>query len=286
MAHATATPICTTLRATTARRTGQTTSASVSTASSARRGASTVAARAFSSSIVDRADDDEAAAQHAPTRRATIASMMALSAAMVLTPADASYAAYGAAPTSAADEDEEITWSVFYGAAAPPATYGSLGGTTKSLAKYSYDVASNWKEEPTTKVEKGSGGQDSRWVKRGSRGEEKAYLLTLNPAGQDGASFELTEAALQAVAGALSEMQDAISSGRVTSSKSTEDGRTYATYNIDSDRKYTVKIAIDNTGRIFAFVVTAPASQFNKDKKVLDRMVGSFKIYSSVSQFV
>lgn len=283
MAHASTASTFITLRAAVvARRTVRTPFAPVV----AHRGPSTVAARAFSSSIVDRSSDDEASAAHAPTRRAALASMMALSAAAVLTPTGASHAAYGAAPTSAADDDEEITWSVFYGAAAPPATYGSLGGTTKSAAKYSYDVASNWKEEPTTKVEKGSGGQDSRWVKRGSRGEEKAYLLTLNPAGQDGASFELTEAALQAVAGALSEMQDAIASGRVTSSKSTEDGRTYATYNIDSDRKYTVKIAIDNTGRIFAFVVTAPASQFNKDKKVLDRMVSSFKIYTSVSQFV
>ena len=187
---------------------------------------------------------------------------------------------------AASDDASDLTWGTFYGAANPPATYGTTGGTTKSLAKYSYDVPSSWVEEATTKVEKGSGGQDSRWVKRGSRGEEKAYLLTLNRAGQDGAAFELTDASLQAVAGALSEMQDSIASGRVTSRRDTEDGREYALFDVDADRKYTVKISIDNTGRLFAFVVTAPASQFNRDKKVLDRMVDSFRIYTSASQFV
>jgi hypothetical protein len=81
-------------------------------------------------------------------------------------------------------------------------------------------------------------------------------------------------------------MQDSIASGRVTSRRDTEDGREYALFDVDADRKYTVKISIDNTGRLFAFVVTAPASQFNRDKKVLDRMVDSFRIYTSASQFV
>jgi len=200
----------------------------------------------------------------------------------------ASDAAYGTSAGGSSDDTDasDLTWGTFYGAANPPATYGTTGGTTKSLAKYSYDVPSSWVEEATTKVEKGSGGQDSRWVKRGSRGEEKAYLLTLNRAGQDGAAFELTDASLQAVAGALSEMQDSIASGRVTSRRDTEDGREYALFDVDADRKYTVKISIDNTGRLFAFVVTAPASQFNRDKKVLDRMVDSFRIYTSASQFV
>ena len=97
----------------------------------------------------------------------------------------ASDAAYGTSAGGASDDADasEVTWGTFYGAANPPATYGTTGGTTKALAKYSYDVPSSWVEEATTKVEKGSGGQDSRWVKRGSRGEEKAYLLTLNRAG-------------------------------------------------------------------------------------------------------
>jgi hypothetical protein len=220
------------------------------------------------------------------SRRVALATASA-SLAAILFPR-ASDAAYGTSATASSDDASasDVTWGTFYGAANPPATYGTTGGTTKALAKYSYDVPSTWSEEATSKVEKGSGGQDSRWVKKGSRGEVKAYLLTLNRAGQDGAAFELTDASLQAVAGALSEMQDSIAGGRVTSRRDTEDGKEYALFDVDADRKYTVKISIDNTGRLFAFVVTAPASQFNRDKKVLDRMVDSFRIYTNASQFV
>lgn len=193
-------------------------------------------------------------------------------------------AAYGTAASDEVASEGEFT--TFYGAANPPATYGSIGGTTKALAKYSYEVPDGWVEEATSKVEKGSGGQDSRFVKSGTKGAVKAYCLTLNPAGQDGASFALTEAALQAVAGALSDMQDSITAGQISTKRAKEDGREYALFEVDADRKYVVKISIDNTGRLFAFVVTAPASQFNRDKKNIERMANSFRVYSSVSQFV
>ena len=74
-------------------------------------------------------------------------------------------------------------------------------------AKYSYDVPSGWKEEPPTKVEKGAGGQDSRWVQVGSKGAVKCFCLTLNRAGEDGAAFDLTEKALTAIAGADAKLQ-------------------------------------------------------------------------------
>ena len=219
------------------------------------------------------------------TRRSIAVNAMALA---VVSKAKEARAAYG---TVASEEGESsaqgVGFETFYGAANPPATYGSIGGTTAALAKYSYEVPTNWVEEATSKVEKGSGGQDSRFVKKGSRGEVKAYLLTLNRAGQDGASFELTDSSLQAVAGALSEMQDSIASGRVTSKREKrDDGREYALFDVDADRKYSVAISIDNTGRLFAFVVTAPASQYNRDKKTFERMINSFRVYSSVSQFV
>jgi len=215
------------------------------------------------------------------------ASTLAVLGAVALVEPRPSDAAYGSASGGGGGEDAtEGTWDTFYGAADPPATYGALGGTKKSLAKYSYDVASSWVEEATSKVEKGSGGQDSRWVKKGSRGEVKAYCLTLNRAGQDGASFALTDSSLQAVAGALSEMQDSISNGRVKSSRITENDKDYAVFDVDADRKYTVKITIDNTGRLFAFVVTAPASKWRSEKAVLDRMVSSFAVYTNASQFV
>lgn len=232
-----------------------------------------------------RADEDEVGSPRW-TRRALAVGALALA---VVSEARDARGAYGTAASEEEDSSsaQEVGFETFYGAANPPATYGAIGGTTAALAKYSYDVPTNWVEEATSKVEKGSGGQDSRFVKKGSRGEVKAYLLTLNRAGQDGAAFELTDSSLQAVAGALSEMQDSIANGRVTSKREKrDDGREYALFNVDADRKYSVAISIDNTGRLFAFVVTAPASQYNRDKKTFERMVNSFRVYSSVSQFV
>ena len=182
-----------------------------------------------------------------------------------------------------------MTFSTFYGAANPPATYGGLGGTTPDKAKYSYDVPSNWKEEAPTKVEKGAGGQDSRWVKIGSRGEIKCFCLTLNRAGEDGAAFDLTEKALTAIAGADSRLQEAITTGVVKSKKTQKDGQDYEIFEVRQSTvpaDYSLKITIDNTGRLFAFVITAPERSFKSERETLDRIMDSFKTYNSVSQFV
>ena len=125
---------------------------------------------------------------------------------------DAAEAAYGTAAGAADDAGDDaaaggpVTFSTFYGAANPPATYGALGGTTPDKAKYSYEVPSNWKEEAPSKVEKAAGGQDSRWVKIGSRGEIKCFCLTLNRAGEHGAAVDLTDKALTAIAAADSRL--------------------------------------------------------------------------------
>ena len=206
---------------------------------------------------------------------------------------DAAVAAYGTAAGSAEDAGEAgggpVTFSTFYGAANPPATYGYLGGTTPDKAKYSYEVPSDWVEEAPTKVEKGAGGQDSRWVKKGSRGTVKCFCLTLNRAGEDGAAFDLTEKALNAIAGADATLQEAVSTGVVKKSRSSKDGQDYETFEIrqsTTSSDYALKITIDNTGRLFAFVVVAPERVFNQDAKTFERMLNSFKTYKNASQFV
>jgi hypothetical protein len=50
--------------------------------------------------------------------------------------------------------------------------------------------------------------------------------------------------------------------------------------------EFSIKITVDNTGRLFAFVLTAPERTFDQERKNLTRMVDSFKTYNSVSQFV
>lgn len=225
----------------------------------------------------------------APGRRAIlIASVLAVTSTANPTPAFAAYGA-GAGSDEAATTSGPVTFSTFYGAAAPPATYGTLGGTTKDKAKYSYDVLSTWMEEAPTKVEKGAGGQDSRWVLTGSRGATKCYCLTLNRAGEDGAAFGLTDKALNAIAGADAKLQEAITTGKITSRQSTIDGQDYTTYSVTQSTtpgEFSIKITVDNTGRLFAFVLTAPERTFDQERKNLTRMVDSFKTYNSVSQFV
>lgn len=242
-------------------------------------------------SRLDDAACDVDASRPTVTRREAFSSLAALGAMMigaaeVAHPAPA-LAAYGAdaGGSTAAVSGEDVTWSTFYGAAAPPATYGYLGGTTKDKAKYSYEVPSDWVEEAPSKVEKGAGGQDSRWVKTGSRGAINVKCLTLNRAGEDGAAFGLTDKALQAIAGADSKLQESINSGTVSSAKSGD----FVTFTISGGTggDYAVKITIDNTGRLFAFVASTPSDKYKGEtKKTLDRMVGSFRTYESVSQFV
>ena len=223
------------------------------------------------------------------SRRDVLHAGLAAAFAAVAAPSPA-LAAYGAATggDDAADAGP-VTFSTFYGAAAPPATYGTLGGTTKDKAKYSYEVPSNWKEEAPTKVEKGAGGQDSRWVLVGSRGATKCYCLTLNRAGEDGAAFDLTDKALNAIAGADAKLQEAITTGKVTSAKSSADGQDYTTYSVTQSTvpgEFAIKITIDNTGRLFAFVLTAPERTYEQERKIFTRIVDSFRTYNSVSQFV
>ena len=243
-------------------------------------------------SRLDDAPCDVDASRPTVTRREAFSSLAALGATMIgaaevahPAPALAAYGAEAGGSSAGGSSGEDVTWSTFYGAAAPPATYGYLGGTTKDKAKYSYEVPSDWVEEAPSKVEKGAGGQDSRWVKTGSRGAINVKCLTLNRAGEDGAAFGLTDKALQAIAGADSKLQESINSGTVSSAKSGD----YVTFTISGGTggDYAVKITIDNTGRLFAFLASTPSDKYKGEtKKTLDRMVGSFRTYESVSQFV
>ena len=245
-----------------------------------------------SSTIVARASPEDAPAPVALSRRDTLAaaSVAFASAVLAARPAPA-LAAYGASASGSAEEtaDGPVTFSTFYGAAAPPATYGTLGGTTKDKAKYSYEIPSNWTEEAPSKVEKGAGGQDSRFVLVGSRGATRCSVLTLNRSGEDGAAFDLTDKALAAIAGADSRLQEAITTGEVKSKRSSENGQDYVTFSVTKSTtpgEYAVKITVDNTGRLFAYVLTAPERTFEQERKTFARMLDSFRTYDSVSQFV
>ena len=256
-------------------------------------------ARASSSSVANDAPRgaDSAPAPRARSRRDALAALTAAFAAACASagpPPPPAFAAYGASSGAAEDADGAsrggpVAFTTFYGAAAPPATYGYLGGTTPDKAKYSYDVPSDWVEEAPSKVEKGAGGQDSRFVKAGSRGATRCSVLTLNRAGEDGAAFDLTDGALAAIAGADSKLQESITTGKVQSRRTTEGGQDYVTFSVTQATvpgEYVVKITVDNTGRLFAFVLNAPERVFEQERETFKKMTDSFKTYKNASQFL
>ena len=143
--------------------------------------------------------------------------------------------------------------------------------------------------EAPSKVEKGAGGQDSRFVKPGSRGATRCSVLTLNRAGEDGAAFDLTDGALAAIAGADSKLQESITTGKVQSRRTTEGGQDYVTFSVTQATvpgEYVVKITVDNTGRLFAFVLNAPERVFEQERETFKKMTDSFKTYKNASQFL
>jgi len=233
----------------------------------------------------------EVQAETFATRREVFAVGAAAAALLASSDAKPALAAYGSSVGSSGDDGDasaggQKKFVTFYGAASPPATYGYIGGTTKDKAKYSYDVPIDWKEEAPSKVEKGAGGQDSRFVPLDGRGKVKAFCLTLNRAGQDGAAFELTKQALSAISGADSAFQDAITTGNISSSPSSKYGQDYLEYDIEGPQHYAVSLTIDNTGRLFAFLITAPDRTWEQNKATYKTMLESFRTYLSESQFV
>ncbi|CAL6419034.1 unnamed protein product [Bathycoccus prasinos] len=190
----------------------------------------------------------------------------------------AAFAAYGTASGGGDEASQPVTYSTFYGAAEPPATYGKVGGTTPNRAKYSYEVPSTWKEEPTSKVEKGSGGQDSRWVPRGVKGV-KAVLVTLNRAGEDGQEFSLQDTTINALAGSDPNLQDALLNGLVKTNRSNVEGQEYIQYDIEAAIYYGVKATVDSTGRLFALIISAPDNVYKKERNTYERMLDSFRTY-------
>ena len=224
-------------------------------------------------------DDDVVSSNTILGRRDAFAVALATTTFLLNQHAPAAFAAYGNAAGASGDEASgPVTYSTFYGAAEPPATYGKVGGTTPNRAKYSYEVPSTWKEEATSKVEKGSGGQDSRWVPRGVKGV-KAVLVTLNRAGEDGQEFSLEDTTINALAGSDPNLQDAILNGLMKTKRSNVDGQDYIQYDIEAGIYYGVKATVDSTGRLFALIISAPDNVYKRERATYERMLGSFRTY-------
>ena len=75
----------------------------------------------------------------------------------------------------------------FFGAANPPATYGGVGGTTPTLARYSFDLPDgSFREDSVSKVEKGMTGLDCHFSSVPARKKEEVFVISLRNEGSRG----------------------------------------------------------------------------------------------------
>lgn len=192
------------------------------------------------------------------------------------------WAAYGNAdPTGVAATGGVATYSQFYGAADPPATYGGVGGTTLELARYGYFMNDKWREEPVGKVDKAIAGIDSQWSGPAKR---KAFCVTLNRAGEDGKEFTIGNPvdAIRSVAGAQPDLQDALQLGTLTyEEKKDPKGNRILLFEVSETKNhYRVSIQFE-AGRLFSFFVTSPEASWQADKANLDKIFESFEVYDN-----
>lgn len=177
-----------------------------------------------------------------------------------------------AARPACADEDELFT---FYGAAQPPATYGGVGGCRKDQARYSLSVPSSFTEVAVSKVQKGSMGIDCRFT--GPRKSEIKVVTLRNEGSRDGVGFSLkdAESALKSVSGSDFTLQDALSSGEMTTG--TREGG--YTYDVTGPTCLAIGLTTTKDGRLFAVIVSAPSSAWSANAALYKSVRDSFTTY-------
>ncbi|KAJ9510198.1 hypothetical protein QJQ45_015681 [Haematococcus lacustris] len=187
-----------------------------------------------------------------------------------------------------ASEEEYVP---FFGFATPPTSYGGYGGNAKEAPKYTFEYPSGWKPEIPSKehglhalarmqVEKGTQGVDGRVVNPRVKGQ-KAVVITLGRAGEDGKSFRLTDldSTFQGFAGADYDLQDAFSgASEITKTQKDVDGYTFFSYDIDSPEVRYLSSIVVRDGKVFALFVKSPTKNFNSSEEKLRHMIDTFRL--------
>lgn len=177
-------------------------------------------------------------------------------------------------------DGESKAYTLLYGYATPPTSYGGYGGNANESAKYTFEYPSSWKQEVPSKVEKGTQGIDARVVNPKSK-DQTAFVITLGRAGEDNKSFRLTNVTetFAGFAGADYLLQDAIQSATSTNVTEREvDGNKFIDYDIDSpDYHYLAAVTV-SYGKVFALFVRSPTRRFKADEEKLRHIIESWKL--------
>lgn len=171
-------------------------------------------------------------------------------------------------------------YAKFVGYATPPTSYGGYGGNANELPKYTFEYPQEWKSEVPSKVEKGTQGVDGRVVSPKGK-DTRAFVITLGRAGEDNASFRLTDldSTFAGFAGADYALQDALSDAtNIERSERESNGITFYQYDIDSpEYRYLSSIAVKD-GKVFALFVRSPARAFGRNEPALRHIVATFEL--------
>jgi hypothetical protein len=94
-------------------------------------------------------------------------------------------------------------YTLFYGTASPPTSYGGYGGNAEEDAKYKFEYPAGWKTQAPNKVEKGTQGIDCRVFNPRNK-SQGITVVTFGRAGEDNKSFKVTDidTTIQGFAGA------------------------------------------------------------------------------------
>ena len=85
-------------------------------------------------------------------------------------------------------EDAAPEYTIFYGTATPPTSYGGYGGNAAEDAKYTFEYPTGWKSAAPNKVEKGTQGIDCRVFNPRNKNEQ-VFVITFGRAGEDNKNF-------------------------------------------------------------------------------------------------
>ncbi|KAL4531054.1 hypothetical protein Ndes2526B_g04787 [Nannochloris sp. 'desiccata'] len=140
-------------------------------------------------------------------------------------------------------------FTIFYGTASPPTSYGGYGGNAEEDAKYKFEYPTGWKTQAPKQ-------------------------------GEDNKSFKVTDidTTIAGFAGADYDLQDALSSATDTIRGTRElDGETYFDIQVDSpDVQYLCSVTV-KMGKVFALFVKCPTKSFKQDEEAFRHVVETFR---------
>ncbi|GBF93346.1 hypothetical protein Rsub_06384 [Raphidocelis subcapitata] len=181
-------------------------------------------------------------------------------------------------------------YAKFLGYATPPTSYGGYGGNANEQPKYSFEYPVDWKAEVPSKVEKGTQGVDGRVVYPKGK-DTRAFVITLGRAGEDNASFRLTDldSTFAGFAGADYALQDSLSGATNIERSQRESngirgggGGAANTHTPNAcprpqEFRYLSSIAVKD-GKVFALFVRSPARAFGRNEPALRHIVETFEL--------